>query len=83
MDISDVFERKLALAGCYRSQVGPGLAQGNEFGREPLTRLSHKRFVHWFRALHAYYGFKIGVEYGEAYCLKNPVPVPSPLSALR
>ena len=74
VDISESFALKLALARCYASQFGPAeRAPGRR--REPLTRLSSDQFYRWFQALHAYYGFKIGAEYGEAYCLKGPVPV--------
>ncbi|MCW8129681.1 MAG: PIG-L family deacetylase, partial [Planctomycetota bacterium] len=75
LDISKVFEEKIALAGCYATQFGPGMQGSKRSKKEPLTKLSSDAFVGWFRALHAFYGFKIGAAYGEAYCVKGPVPV--------
>ena len=83
VDITAEFEEKLALARCYGSQFGGGDAGGAKGKREPLTRLSSARFAHYFRALHAYYGFRIGVDYGEAYCLKGPLPLWAPQALLR
>jgi bacillithiol biosynthesis deacetylase BshB1 len=86
-DISEVFEEKLLLAGCYVSQVGgnlgPACKGAKPSKREPLTRLSSARFQQVFRALHIYYGSRIGAEYGEAYCLKGPVPLWAPAALLR
>lgn len=75
VDISKVFEKKIALAGCYATQFGPGMKGAKRSRKEPLTKLSSEKFLTWFRAMHASYGFKIGVDYGEAYCLKGPLPV--------
>ena len=77
VDISNVMEQKIALAACYASQVGPAWSKAKRSKREPLTMLSSKNFQQWFRALHSYYGFKIGVEYGEGYCVKGPLKIGS------
>jgi len=71
-DISDVYERKMELVNCFGSQFGPGKKQSGG-GEEPQTRLSHSNFSEWFSGLHTFYGFQIGVRYGEAYCVKNPL----------
>ena len=73
VDISDVFERKLALVDCYRSQFGPGETKKDGTDAEPQTRLSHANFLEFFRGLHTFYGYQIGVRYGEAYCVKGPL----------
>lgn len=75
VDISDVFEQKIALAGCYATQFGPGMQGAKRSKREPLTKLSSEKFLAWFRAMHGHYGFKIGVDYGEPYCMKGPWPI--------
>lgn len=75
VDISDVFEQKVALAGCYATQFGPGMQSAKRSKREPLTKLSSDKFLAWFRAMHGHYGFKIGADYGEPYCVKGPWPL--------
>ena len=83
VDVSDVFEKKLELAACYASQVGWGAGHKRRKKKEPLTRLSSEKFVQWYRAAHAYWGFRIGAEYGEAYCVRGAAPVWSPASLLK
>jgi bacillithiol biosynthesis deacetylase BshB1 len=70
VDISDVFEEKLKLVACYVTQFGPG---GDP--NAPQTRLSNAHFFDWLRALHLFYGYQAGAQYGEAYCLKGPLCV--------
>lgn len=82
VDISDVMDGKLALANCYASQFGSGYDKRKGKKKEPQTRLSSEEFVRWFHAMHAQYGFKIGVDFGEAYCVKSPVPIKSVLAFL-
>jgi len=72
LDISSVMDRKIALAGCYTSQFGPNMRGAKRSKRQPLTRLSSGRFLEWFRAMHGWYGAKIGATYGEAYCVRGP-----------
>ncbi len=77
VDISGLMEQKIALAGCYGSQFGPGMAGAKGTSKDPLTKLSSEQFLTWIKAQHSFYGFKIGVEYGEPYCIKGPVPIKS------
>jgi hypothetical protein len=37
--------------------------------------LSSAHFFEWLRGIHAYYGLKVGVRYGEPYCVKGPLRV--------
>ena len=72
IDITDVMEQKIALAACYQTQFGAGKKQS---GRDaaPQTRLSHPRFMEWLKGMHAFYGYQVGVDYGEPYCTKGPL----------
>jgi len=70
VDISDVIEEKLALARCYATQFGPGKNVGG-----PQTKLSNPHFFDWLRGMHSYYGLRVGVRYGEPYCVKGPLCV--------
>ncbi|GMV79153.1 MAG: hypothetical protein AMXMBFR7_03370 [Planctomycetota bacterium] len=72
VDISSVFERKLELVLCYGTQFGPGKKSAS---KAPQTKLSSARFIDFLRAMHGFYGFKIGAAYGEPYCVKGPVAV--------
>jgi bacillithiol biosynthesis deacetylase BshB1 len=78
LDISDVFEKKLELTACFSSQFGPG-ADGDS---GPKTKLSHENFYDWLRGIHAFYGHKIGVRYGEPYCVKGPLKMDDLLRAV-
>jgi bacillithiol biosynthesis deacetylase BshB1 len=69
IDITDVFEQKLALVRCYATQFGPGQAG------QPQTRLSNSRFFDWMRGMHSFYGSQAGVACGEPYCVKTPLCV--------
>ncbi|MGD0090588.1 MAG: bacillithiol biosynthesis deacetylase BshB1 [Planctomycetota bacterium] len=71
VDISEEMEGKLALARCYATQFGPGGKGGGGL----QTRLSNPHFFDWLRGLHSYYGSRVGVRYGEPYCVKGPLRV--------
>lgn len=79
VDVTDVFARKLKLVQCYATQFGPGpKSKGGKKGMgkpDPQTKLSSDAFLGFFGAMHGFYGFKIGAAYGEAYCVKGPLPV--------
>jgi len=75
LDISCVIEQKIALVGCYASQFGSPKRGAERSKSQPLTRLSSERFLEWFRALHSWYGAKIGTTYGEAYCVRGPLGI--------
>jgi LmbE family N-acetylglucosaminyl deacetylase len=64
VDISDVYEQKIAAIACYKSQ----------FDDERLRRL-----VHRLRAMDASDGARCGFEYGELFALPHAVPVTDPV----
>ena len=77
VDISDVWEQRLALAACYGSQVSP--QQQDELptniGAPDFQRRVESRFAYW--------GSRIGAAYGEPYRMDRHVPMDDPLHALR
>ena len=76
VDISDHFETKKRSVLCYKSQLY------DPSGGGPETYLANPDFMAQWHARHRYMGSLIGVTYGEAYCLRAPVPVRTPLSLL-
>jgi bacillithiol biosynthesis deacetylase BshB1 len=65
VDVSDVYEQKIAAISCYKSQ----------FDEQRLARL-----VHRVRARDANDGARAGFEYGELFALPHPLPLRDPLS---
>lgn len=62
VDVSDVFEKKLEAVRCYESQFyNPG------YKKEPETYISSKRFMEDIITRAKFFGFKLGVEYGEPF----------------
>ncbi len=60
-DISAAFEKKIEVLKCYGSQFY------HPESKEPQTFISSKLFQHEIESRARYYGFKLGVEFGEAY----------------
>ncbi len=65
VDVSDVYEQKIAAISCYQSQFDP----------ERLARLLHR-----VRARDADDGARAGFQYGELFALPHPWPVQDPLT---
>ena len=65
VDVSDVYERKIAAISAYKSQ----------FDEQRLARLLHR-----IRAFDAADGARAGFEYGEMFALPHPVPLPDPVA---
>lgn len=65
VDVSGVYERKLAAISSYRSQ----------FDEQRLARLLAR-----VRARDANDGARVGCEYGELFALPHPLPLPDPLA---
>jgi bacillithiol biosynthesis deacetylase BshB1 len=65
MDVSDVYEQKIAAISCYKSQ----------FDEQRLARLLHR-----VRAIDAAEGSRCGFEYGELFALPHPMPLRDPVA---
>jgi bacillithiol biosynthesis deacetylase BshB1 len=65
MDVSDVYEQKVAAISCYRSQFD-------------AVRL--KRLLERIRAFDAAEGGRCGFEYGELFALPHPLPLKDPVA---
>lgn len=64
VDITDVYEQKIAAISAYKSQFPP----------ERLAKLLHR-----VRAWDALQGGRCGFEYGELFALPHPLPLPDPV----
>jgi bacillithiol biosynthesis deacetylase BshB1 len=61
IDITNEFEQKMSSVKCYRSQFyNPG-------SKGPETFISSKNFMEYIEARARFYGFQIGVKYGEPF----------------
>ncbi len=74
LDITDVWERRMAAVRCYRSQFF------DPASTEPATRISAPDFFDRLAARFRHYGSLIGATYGEPYFTRGPVPVVDPLA---
>ena len=63
-DISDVFEKKLSAILCYSSQF---YNEKSTVTKLPETYISSKLFLKDIESRARFFGFKIGVEYGEPF----------------
>ncbi|HED10407.1 MAG TPA: bacillithiol biosynthesis deacetylase BshB1 [Caldithrix abyssi] len=69
VDISGEMEEKLRAVKAYKSQFhDPASA-------EPETYISSPAFLESVKTRAAYFGFKIGVEYGEPFFVKSPLRI--------
>ena len=67
LDVSAVWERRMAAVHAYRSQFGPAEAG-------PETALSQPGFLRYLEARAVMLGAMIGVAYGEGFLAPGPVP---------
>jgi LmbE family N-acetylglucosaminyl deacetylase len=77
VDVSDVWERRLALARCYASQLGLDGRGG------ATTNIASPDFDHRISARFAYWGSRIGARYGEPFLVERVVPVDDPVETFR
>jgi N-acetylglucosamine malate deacetylase 1 len=77
VDISDVFEEKLAAVRAHASQLH------DPSSREPLTTISSPDFLPMIEAGNRHYGGLIGALYGEPYIVQGPLAVDDPVPAVR
>ena len=75
VDITDVFEEKLASIRCYKSQFHDPTSQ------EPQTYISSQDFLEQIKYRDALLGKRIGTKYGEGFISEN-IPGIKDLSAL-
>jgi len=68
-DISNVFDKKMEAIQCYSSQF---YSENSSQKKEPETYISSKLFLKDVESKARFFGFKIGVEYGEPFfCYEN------------
>jgi N-acetylglucosamine malate deacetylase 1 len=77
VDISDVFEQKLAAMRAHASQLH------DPASREPLTTISSPDFIPMIEAANRHYGGLIGARFGEAYFVQGPLAIDDPVPAVR
>ena len=89
VDISEQFATKARAVACYASQLhrqaaadGAANADAAAPHAEPETYLSRSDFLAAWEGRHRYYGRMIGAEFGEAYLMRNPVPITDPMTLL-
>ena len=84
VDISEQFATKARAVACYASQLHrPAAADAPpDADGEPETYLSRSDFLAAWEGRHRYYGRMIGAEFGEAYLMRNPVPITDPMTLL-
>ena len=75
VDISATFEKKMQAVKCYGSQFY------NRKSKGPETFISDKKFLEYIEARAAFYGFQIGVKYGEPFYIEEKLNI-DPLSLL-
>jgi bacillithiol biosynthesis deacetylase BshB1 len=69
VDISGEIEDRMTAAKAFRSQFF------DPESKDPDTSLSNPRFLEWVKTRLAYYGSKIGVEYGEPFFSPHPIRI--------
>jgi bacillithiol biosynthesis deacetylase BshB1 len=75
VDITNEFARKMEAVKCYSSQFY------DENSKEPETFISDKKFLEYIEARAAFYGFQIGVKYGEPFYTEEKLNI-NPLHLL-
>lgn len=68
VDVSAVWERRMAALLAYRSQFQAA-------GHDPPTAISRPDFTRFLEARAIYFGAMIGAAYGEAFYLPGPLPL--------
>lgn len=69
VDITDEFETKMNAILCYHSQFY------NPESSEPETFISDKKYLEFIKARAEFYGFKIGVKYGEPFFTDEDIKI--------
>jgi LmbE family N-acetylglucosaminyl deacetylase len=74
IDVTDSFDEKMRAVRAYKSQF----YQPRQGG--PQTYLSRKEYMEEVEARARFFGSLIEVKYGEAFCVRKPVPVSDPVA---
>lgn len=69
VDISKEFETKFKAINAYKSQFF------NPASNEPETYISNPKFIESIKNRAKYFGFQIGVEYGEPFFVKSAIKI--------
>jgi bacillithiol biosynthesis deacetylase BshB1 len=69
VDITEQFDKKMKAVKCYHSQFY------NKNMKGPATFISDKKFIEYIEARAAFYGFQIGVKYGEPFYLEEKLKI--------
>jgi bacillithiol biosynthesis deacetylase BshB1 len=77
VDVSEVWDEKMAVIRCHRSQLGLDGAKG------PVTNISTPDFLRRYETRFAYWGGRIGAHRGEPFWTDRVVPMDDPVEALR
>ncbi|MEN8151466.1 MAG: bacillithiol biosynthesis deacetylase BshB1, partial [Planctomycetota bacterium] len=75
VDITDVWETKMAAVACYGSQLH------DAGSTEPKTKVSSPEFLAAFEGRYRHYGSMIGATFGEPFWNARPAPVVDPVAA--
>ena len=77
VDVSEVWEEKMRVIRCHKSQLGLDGAKG------PVTNISAPDFLRRFETRFLYWGGRIGATHGEPFLAERLVPLDDPVAALR
>jgi bacillithiol biosynthesis deacetylase BshB1 len=77
VDVSEVWERRMHAIFAYESQLSPTGVAG------PVTNVSAPDFLRRYESRFAYWGSRIGAEWGEPYLVERIVPMDDPVAAFR
>jgi len=77
VDVTAVFERKMALVRCFPSQLH------DPASKAPRTNVASEEFLPRWEARHRWFGEKIGVRYGEPWVHEGPLAVDDATALLR
>ncbi|MCI0448851.1 MAG: bacillithiol biosynthesis deacetylase BshB1 [Chlorobi bacterium] len=69
VDITDTFNDKMKSIECYQSQFY------NPKSKSPQTYISEKKFKGFIEARAVFYGFQIGVKYGEPFYTEEKIRI--------
>jgi LmbE family N-acetylglucosaminyl deacetylase len=74
VNVTSVYETRVKAIQCYRSQFH------DETSKEPVTRISHPEFLEAIDGIARRNGAFIGVPFGEAFTVREPIPIADPVA---